>query len=561
MRHQEGNNIINNIALFRIITYIKLDQPPNSIRKSNTEVYPYMPLSFIKSQYVANVSKEANNQTHVIQKQSIIEEKDQRKKSKNNSSNQEVVEKKEGEHNDNNYSFSNSNNSSSSSYINNHLVPDNTNGKSENEIILSKKEEESFQIITTLGNDDDENDDKRSKKSEDVFSIDEENNNEDSHSQVNISIKNINNQKNNSTMDIEPLQCKNIPVSSKLFNPLSVQMSKDTIEVIIEKKQNQLLQEMALFEEEKSKVELLKSNYEKLHLQFEKEINELALNKSKFTKWRDDEASKLKMKQLNQKEYKTIINDCQKENEGLKLNANNYILIIKNLKNELKEIEREKKEKEYMKQLNLTNYKTSTCLTEPSMNYEQNKRSSMIHRSDMNNTYNNTQSSRMLTYKTIPSISNLSAGQNHYNSTISNEKHTNKRFNQTSSSMKTASTLLAQMDKYDFCIPEEYKNKTYKMIKKEMTQDGKEIRWYTNNKTEIIFPSGTRKEVYGDDYQIVYLHNGDIKQLFKSGKCIYYSKDKSIIQTSINNNYKDNSSKCHINIIDTDALNDTTDIK
>ena len=87
---------------------------------------------------------------------------------------------------------------------------------------------------------------------------------------------------------------------------------------------------------------------------------------------------------------------------------------------------------------------------------------------------------------------------------------------------------------YDFIIPEKYSEKNYILIKKEKI-DNKEVCIYSKNKKEIIFPSGIRKEIFNDGFQLIYFNNGDIKQSFKDGKNIYYYKEADTVQTSYSN--------------------------
>jgi hypothetical protein len=71
-------------------------------------------------------------------------------------------------------------------------------------------------------------------------------------------------------------------------------------------------------------------------------------------------------------------------------------------------------------------------------------------------------------------------------------------------------------DSYDLVFPDKYHgdgNVTLKVMKSEKTPDGKLIRIFDNDKREVIFPSGVRKEIYADGYQIVYFTNNDIKQV------------------------------------------------
>ena len=86
---------------------------------------------------------------------------------------------------------------------------------------------------------------------------------------------------------------------------------------------------------------------------------------------------------------------------------------------------------------------------------------------------------------------------------------------------------------YDFYFPEEYSNQSkYSLIKTLTTSEGKTVNVYTNNKKEVIFPSGVRKEIYNNNHQIVYFTNGDLKQIFPNGKSVYYFKEAQTVQTS-----------------------------
>lgn len=544
----EGNDFICNN--YREKSYIKTDQATKCLRKSNTDVHPYMPLNAMytkcgknilsepKSLSIRNNNNKGNGNSSdinkekisqfIIQSHKIVDENHQRCRSRNSINKDMNIEEEDNGDNSNNNEDSNYSYSSSSSSF---IVKDNNN-INEAKMNNSKKEE-SFHIIEINANETDIKDsDERLNKSEDVFSIDEESNKDDNKSITNSkSDKNTHNpQANNLSFDAEPIQSNDIPVSNKLFNPLLPKVSNETIEMIIQQKQNQLNNEMALFQEERTKVALLKSEYDKLHHRFENQINELTENKKAFAKWREGQLSKLKKEQLNTKHSHTIINDLRKENKILKSNEQTYKADIKQLSIELKSLEKESKEKEYMKQLNLTNIKTMPNLMESIDNYT--KRS--LNKN--NNTSN--QSSRLFKPKTIQNES--------YSSPIINYSLTNPNESKTERSSfkgvlgKRESEQLTKAEKYDFGLPEEYKNKKFEMIKKETTLDGKEIRWYTNNKREIIFPSGTRKELYSSnndtDYQIIYFNNGDIKQLFNTGKSIYYIKETNTIQTS-NANY------------------------
>ena len=96
-----------------------------------------------------------------------------------------------------------------------------------------------------------------------------------------------------------------------------------------------------------------------------------------------------------------------------------------------------------------------------------------------------------------------------------------------------ATTSNENADSYDFKIPDEFTNKSnYNLIKSALTSEGKTINIYTNNKKEVIFPSGVKKEIYNDNHQIIYFTNGDLKQIYPDGKNVYYFKDAQTVQTS-----------------------------
>ena len=87
---------------------------------------------------------------------------------------------------------------------------------------------------------------------------------------------------------------------------------------------------------------------------------------------------------------------------------------------------------------------------------------------------------------------------------------------------------------YDFNIPEKYSKINYKLIKKTKVEE-KEIYLYSNNKKEIIFPNGLKKEIYSDGFQMVYFNNGDMKQIYPDGKNAYFFKDANTVQTTYPN--------------------------
>jgi len=69
---------------------------------------------------------------------------------------------------------------------------------------------------------------------------------------------------------------------------------------------------------------------------------------------------------------------------------------------------------------------------------------------------------------------------------------------------------------YDLILSEKYHPKDptkYRFVKEEKLPDKKIINFYENDKREIVFPSGNKKEIYSDGYQILFFSNKDIKQV------------------------------------------------
>ena len=92
-------------------------------------------------------------------------------------------------------------------------------------------------------------------------------------------------------------------------------------------------------------------------------------------------------------------------------------------------------------------------------------------------------------------------------------------------------------DEYDFIIPKKYLNKEYKLIKSIKEKD-KTINIYSNDKKEILFNNGIKKEIYKNEHQIIYFPNGDMKQIFSDGKISYFYNDSKNVETTLNNGTK-----------------------
>ena len=74
-----------------------------------------------------------------------------------------------------------------------------------------------------------------------------------------------------------------------------------------------------------------------------------------------------------------------------------------------------------------------------------------------------------------------------------------------------------------------------KVISEEKLQDGKTVKIYSNKAKEIIFPSGVKKQIFPDGYQIIFFNNKDIKQIYPDNKIVYSFYEAKTIETSFPN--------------------------
>ena len=108
--------------------------------------------------------------------------------------------------------------------------------------------------------------------------------------------------------------------------------------------------------------------------------------------------------------------------------------------------------------------------------------------------------------------------------TIPNQFKRNKLSNKNSSNQSLSRELESKpVEKteinccWEMKFPEKYHGlaqQNAKIIKHEKGTEGKVILIYDNDKKEIIFPNGIRKLVFDDGYNIIYLNNKDIKQVY-----------------------------------------------
>ena len=127
---------------------------------------------------------------------------------------------------------------------------------------------------------------------------------------------------------------------------------------------------------------------------------------------------------------------------------------------------------------------------------------------------------------------------NNSNSSSAITKTLNKTYKSSANSVKNKIKSYNEEKKSnnsnEYDIPKKYLSSDYKLIKS-LNSEGKIINLYSNNKLEVLFKSGVKKEIFEDGYQIVYFTNGDLKQIFPDGKIIYYFKESKVTQTTFNN--------------------------
>ena len=72
---------------------------------------------------------------------------------------------------------------------------------------------------------------------------------------------------------------------------------------------------------------------------------------------------------------------------------------------------------------------------------------------------------------------------------------------------------------FQIVFPPKYHNNSVqnlKLVKQDITEDGKIIKTFENGRLEIFFPSGLRKEIFPDGYQVTYFVNKHIMSSYYS---------------------------------------------
>lgn len=79
----------------------------------------------------------------------------------------------------------------------------------------------------------------------------------------------------------------------------------------------------------------------------------------------------------------------------------------------------------------------------------------------------------------------------------------------------------------------EESRKPKKVVKCTPLGDGKIQKVYDNNSTEMVLPTGARRETFSNGYSIVHFPNGDIKQTLPDGSMIYYHGEQEITHITL----------------------------
>jgi centromere protein J len=89
---------------------------------------------------------------------------------------------------------------------------------------------------------------------------------------------------------------------------------------------------------------------------------------------------------------------------------------------------------------------------------------------------------------------------------------------------------------FSLVFPDKYhgdQNDNTEIVQESEGTKGKIFRLYGNDKREILFTNGVRKEIFPDGYSVVYFANEDIKQIFPDNKTVYYFADAGTVQTTM----------------------------
>lgn len=372
----------------------------------------------------------------------------------------------------------------------------------------------------------------------------------------------------------------NIIVFKNEMNDIANDNYDELSNLVIESKHNdsvpdklaELTNEIQKLKNENVKVAKLKEDYEKLNMKLQKEKRDFIAKQEQdylqFETYKDEEIKKLvkERKQLA-KEQKQLA-DLRNKSQTLNMSSKKDKEIIEQLKSQITKLQEESKTRDnsnkytiekLRKQLEEANDKINelnALLTKVNVqNFNSNQRTSTPSLKQ------NQIQSQIPNQNTHKPSSSMTTGQGYFNEhpqlTYEDNNHNNNN-NNTNNKRFTSHTIAHSNNKnsleafnnqlyennnikpddddenYDLVFLDKY-HKSECLLVSTSENNGKTIKYYDNNKKEIIFTSGVRKEIFPDGYIIVYFNNGDLKQVYPNGKSVYYFSEAKTVQTTYTN--------------------------
>ena len=370
--------------------------------------------------------------------------------------------------------------------------------------------------------------------------------------------------------------------STEYSHPLNHMLTdKDSIKVDDNKPQQsedlkeQFEKELQILEQEKEEVAKLKCEYFSLKHKLNHDIEEFNKIKDsefkKFEKWKNEENKKTRCNNSNSnsnnnkctsslrsQEENEIIEELKMKlsqtKEEIKQKENINKMNIEQLKKQISEANRE-----IMQLMKITNsnnnnnnisHKTLPVQVTSERNINQLKsiikhsnnhnnnnnikpknnkhkmlfKQNFTKRTHSNNNNNNNDSNNSTLRSLNQFKTDLNLNSNNNNNTIPKSKH------------KQQHTYTKSTTSFNFEIPSKYILPFDLSLKKEISDDNKTIKIYSNDIKEITFKSGVKKQIFPDNYSIIYFNNNDIKQTFPDGHSVYFYSKLNTVQTTFPDN-------------------------
>jgi centromere protein J len=271
------------------------------------------------------------------------------------------------------------------------------------------------------------------------------------------------------------------------------------MQTAINEKVKELNYEVIRLKNENEKVSKLKLEYEKLTKKLHRDIEEFNHQKehelTEFNFYREEELKKIQKEKKLQSTRSTAQITSKKEKEE-----------IENLKAAILKLQEDFKLKENTNKL--ANEKMRKQLDEANSKIaDLNKTIEEMRSRERKNT-NNTAKVKELSEKLKPELKFETKTETKTDSKPNNLTKA-KRIRD---NFKDANEKI-DANSYGLIFPDKYHKVKSKVVKQDSTPDGKVLCVYDDNRKEVQFPSGIRKVLFPDGYQIVYFSNGDIKQV------------------------------------------------